>query len=112
MLACRAAFEHLDESHTRITIANSPISWRAGQHIFLACHPVAPLSSHPFTISSLPEDRKIEFVVQAKKGGMKIFFKYAEKTYPSLPSSSRRQISWKICSNRRAMCQNPTIEAI
>jgi predicted ferric reductase len=63
LIACRATFEPLDEGHTRATIANPPISWKAGQHMFLACHVVAPLSSHPFTIASLPSDGKIEFVI-------------------------------------------------
>lgn len=83
LLACRATFEALDESHTRITIANPPIAWTAGQHLFLACHPVAPLSSHPFTIASLPEDGKLEFVVRAKMGATKRFFKYAAKDHGS-----------------------------
>ncbi|TVY82662.1 Ferric/cupric reductase transmembrane component [Lachnellula suecica] len=91
VLACKATFEPLDESHTCITIANPPVTWKAGQHIFLACHPLAPLSSHPFTIASLPEDGKLEFVVRAKKGATKKFFKYAEKTYPNLPSSTGKQ---------------------
>lgn len=89
-LACKATFEPLDASHTKITIANPPVSWKAGQHIFLACHPLAPLSSHPFTVSSLPEDGKMEFIVRAKKGATRRFFRYAEKVYPSLPSSSAR----------------------
>jgi len=54
VLACKATFEPLDEGHTRITINNPPITWVAGQHLFLACNAVAPLSSHPFTIASLP----------------------------------------------------------
>jgi predicted ferric reductase len=91
VLACRATFESLDDSHTRITIANPPVSWTAGQHMFLACHPVAPLSSHPFTIASLPEDGKLEFVVRAKKGATKRFFKYATMNHPSLPTTSQRQ---------------------
>lgn len=90
-LACKATFEPLDESHTRIIIANPPVTWQAGQHLFLACHPLAPLSSHPFTISSLPSDGRIEFVVRAKKGATKRFFKYAEKIHPALPTSSTNQ---------------------
>lgn len=86
-LACKATFEPLDESHTRITIQNPPVTWEAGQHLFLACHAVAPLSSHPFTIASIPSDGKIEFIVCAKKGGTKRFFAYAAKTYPSLSLS-------------------------
>lgn len=91
LLACRATFEPLDESHTRITIANPPVEWKAGQHVFLTCHPLAPLTSHPFTIASLPEDGKMEFVVRAKKGATRRFFRYAEKTYPSLPGPSQRE---------------------
>jgi predicted ferric reductase len=90
-LSCKATFEPLDESHTRITIVNPPITWTAGQHLFLSCHPLAPLSSHPFTIASLPEDGKLEFVVRAKKGETKKFFKYAEKAYSSLPASTAQQ---------------------
>lgn len=90
LIACKATFEPLDESHTRITIADPPVSWKASQHMFLACHVVAPLSSHPFTIASLPEDGKIEFVVRAKKGATKRFFKYAKKVFPSIPSTSTR----------------------
>lgn len=90
-LSCKATFEPLDESHTRITITNPPITWTAGQHLFLACHPLAPLSSHPFTIASLPEDGKMEFVVRAKNGATKRFFKYAEKAYLSLPTTTGKR---------------------
>ncbi|TVY91022.1 Ferric reductase transmembrane component [Lachnellula willkommii] len=90
-LSCRATFEPLDESHTRITITNPPITWTAGQHLFLACHPLAPLSSHPFTIASLPEDGKLEFVVRAKKGATRRFFKYAEKAYSGLPTATGKR---------------------
>jgi hypothetical protein len=56
--------------------------------MFLACRVVAPLSFLPFTISSLPEDGKMEFIARAKKGVTKRFFKYVVKAYPSLPTSS------------------------
>ena len=59
--------------------------------MFLACHVVAPLSSHPFDIASLPSDGRIEFVVRAKIGATKKFFKYAEKAYPNFPSNSSPQ---------------------
>lgn len=91
LLSSRATFEPLDDSHTRITIRNPPITWQAGQHVFLACHPLAPLTSHPFTIASLPADGKMEFIVRAKKGATRRFFNYAEKMYPSLPSSSQHK---------------------
>ncbi|KAH7336144.1 metalloreductase [Rhexocercosporidium sp. MPI-PUGE-AT-0058] len=88
-LSCKATFEPLDDSHTRVTICDPPVKWEAGQHLFLACHVVTPLSSHPFTISSIPSDGKIEFVVRAKKGATKRFFKYAEKSYPGGRTSTR-----------------------
>ncbi|KAH8601429.1 ferric reductase NAD binding domain-containing protein [Bisporella sp. PMI_857] len=91
ILACRASFEPLDESHTRITIANPPVSWTAGQHMFVACHPLAPLASHPFTIASIPEDGKMEFIVRAKKGATKKFFSYANRAFSGLPTVSPRK---------------------
>ncbi|CZT05639.1 related to ferric reductase, NADH/NADPH oxidase and related proteins [Rhynchosporium agropyri] len=91
-LSCKATFEPLDESHTRVTISDPPVKWEAGQHLFLACHVVAPLSSHPFTISSIPSDGKIVFVVRSKKGGTKKFFKYAEKSHPTGPQNSTRTL--------------------
>ncbi|EKD14602.1 uncharacterized protein L3040_000126 [Drepanopeziza brunnea f. sp. 'multigermtubi'] len=90
-LSCKATFEPLDESHTRVTIMNPPVTWEAGQHLFLACHVVAPLASHPFTISSLPSDGKIEFVIRAKGGATKRFFKYAEKSFPTRHRSTTRE---------------------
>ncbi|RDW80077.1 metalloreductase [Coleophoma cylindrospora] len=90
VLACRATFQPLDEAHTRVTILNPPVTWQAGQHMFLACHSLAPLSSHPFTIASLPQDGKMEFIICAKKGGTKRFFNYAQKAFPT-QSSSRNE---------------------
>ncbi|KAL3422334.1 ferric reductase like transmembrane component [Phlyctema vagabunda] len=90
LLACKATFEPLDSSHTRVTIANPPVAWTAGQHMFLACHALAPLTSHPFTIASLPEDEKMEFIICAKKGGTKKFFSYASKAFPTLPTSNKK----------------------
>ena len=88
VLACKASFEPMDETHTRIIISNPPVSWEAGQHMVLACHPIAPLSSHPFTIASLPEDGRMEFIVHAKRGATRRFLGYASKSYLSLPQSS------------------------
>ncbi len=77
--ACEADFVPMPNNTTRITIHNPPIHWRAGQHAFLSCHSIVPLQSHPFTISSLPDDGKMEFYVKAGKGGTKRFFDHAEK---------------------------------
>ncbi|KAI9795314.1 MAG: hypothetical protein M1835_006029 [Candelina submexicana] len=84
--ACKAEFEPLAHNTTRITILDPPIRWRAGQHVFLSCHSVLPLQSHPFTISSLPEDGEMVFVIRSKKGGTKSLFGHAEKQL-ALPSS-------------------------
>jgi predicted ferric reductase len=77
--ACKAEFASLPHNTTRITIKNPPITWNAGQHVFLSCHSVVPLQTHPFTIASIPEDGKIEFYAKAEKGATKKFFGHAEK---------------------------------
>lgn len=83
--ACKAVFTPMSQNITRITIVSPPIKWKAGQHVFLSCHSVAPLQSHPFTIASLPRDGKMEFFVQSKNGGTRHFFSYAEKFHSTLP---------------------------
>ncbi|KAL2820075.1 FAD-binding domain-containing protein [Aspergillus granulosus] len=77
--ANRASFTPLPGDVTRITIKNPGTNWTPGQHMFLICHTIAPLQSHPFTIASLPEDQKLEFLVRAEKGGTRRFFQYASK---------------------------------
>lgn len=77
--ACKADFTPLPHDTTRITIHSPPTSWKPGQHVFLSCHSMLPLQSHPFTIASLPEDGKMEFLVKAEKGGTRSFFKHATK---------------------------------
>lgn len=77
--ANRASFTPLPGNVTRITIDSPAIRWKPGQHVFLACHSVAPLQSHPFTITSIPDDNKMEFLVRAEKGGTRRMFRYASK---------------------------------
>lgn len=79
--ACKAEFTPLPHDTTRITIRNPPISWSPGQHVFLSCQGIAPLQNHPFTIASIPEDGKMEFLVKAQSGGTRRFFKYAQKSH-------------------------------
>ena len=86
IISCTATLQPLGAGATRITISNPPISWRAGQHVFLSCHSVAPLQSHPFTIVSLPEDGRMDFLVKRKAGSTKRFFAQAEK-HRNLPVS-------------------------
>ncbi|ORY18707.1 ferric-chelate reductase [Clohesyomyces aquaticus] len=85
--ACKADFTALPHNTTRIVIRNPPISWTPGQHVFLSCHSIVPLQSHPFTIASIPQDGQMEFLVKAESGGTKRFFRHAEKTH-GLPASS------------------------
>ncbi|KAL4865796.1 hypothetical protein BDV12DRAFT_187888 [Aspergillus spectabilis] len=73
----RASFTPLPGNITRVTIANPGIRWKAGQYMYLTCHSIAPLQSHPFTISSIPEDGKLEFLIRAQKGGTRRLFDYA-----------------------------------
>ncbi|KAK6586367.1 hypothetical protein PZA11_001424 [Diplocarpon coronariae] len=96
-LSCKAIFEPLDASHTRVTILNPPVTWEAGQHVFLTCHVAAPLlSSHPFTISNIPADGKMEFIIRAKRGATRRFLSYAEKSFPTLAQNSTRQLDRRV----------------
>jgi hypothetical protein len=74
-----ATLTPLPGSITRISISDPLIEWNPGQHVFLSCHSVVPLQSHPFTIASLPSDRKMEFLVRAERGGTKRFLDFASK---------------------------------
>jgi predicted ferric reductase len=84
--ANRASFTPLPGNITRVTIDNPGIRWEPGQHVFLTCHSIAPLQSHPFTIASIPDDNKMEFLVRAEKGGTRRFFRYASKNHHVLGS--------------------------
>ncbi|KAI9787891.1 MAG: hypothetical protein M1816_007377 [Peltula sp. TS41687] len=88
--ACKAEITPLADGITRITVPNPPILWKPGQHIFLSCHSIIPLQNHPFTISSLPKDGKMEILVRAKKGGTRRLFGHAEK-YHVLPTVEREK---------------------
>jgi predicted ferric reductase len=89
--AGKAEFTPLQGGYTKISMKHPPISWQPGQHVFVSCHSVVPLQSHPFTISSLPQDGKIEFIVKSEKGGTRRFFRHAEKS-TSLPNSGNPQL--------------------
>lgn len=77
--ACKAEFTPLPHNTTRVTISNPPIHWTPGQHVFLSCHSIAPLQSHPFTIASIPEDRNMEFLIKSERGSTQRFFNHASK---------------------------------
>ena len=88
LLTCMATLEPLSCDTARIVIRNPPVSWTAGQHVFLSCHSIAPLQSHPFTIASIPDDSRMEFLVKCKAGATRRFLTRAEKCQ-SLPSSQK-----------------------
>ena len=90
--ACRATFEPLASDATRIVISNPPIQWTVGQYMHISCHGIAPLQSHPFTVASIPQDGRMEFLVKSKAGGTKRFFKHA-KNHRMLCSTSGAPMS-------------------
>ncbi|PGH04191.1 hypothetical protein AJ79_07169 [Helicocarpus griseus UAMH5409] len=79
--ANHATFAPLPGNVTRITVPNPVISWKPGQHVFMSCHGLVPLQSHPLSIASIPSDKKLEFLVRAQNGGTKKFFSYASKQH-------------------------------
>lgn len=74
----QALLNPLPGNVTKVTINNPRVTWRPCQAIFLTCHAIAPFQSHPFTIASLPEDQRIEFLVRAEKGATKRLLRYAK----------------------------------
>ena len=85
---CAATLENVSYDTSRIVISNTPVSWRPGQHVFLSCHGIAPLQSHPFTIASIPQDKQMDFLVKSKSGATKRFYAQAEGCQ-SLPTSNK-----------------------
>ncbi|KAL8808512.1 MAG: hypothetical protein Q9182_000063 [Xanthomendoza sp. 2 TL-2023] len=87
------AFESLNGGTTKITVENPPFHWKAGQHVFLSCHGLAPLQAHPFTIASIPADKKLIFLVKSKSGSTKQFLRHAENMQgpPSTSEDVRRR---------------------
>ncbi|KAJ8099597.1 FAD-binding domain-containing protein [Lipomyces tetrasporus] len=51
------------------------LKWTPSQFVRLSFPTVAPFMSHPFTISSLPQDNKMQFVIRAKSGFTKRMLK-------------------------------------
>lgn len=89
--AGKGEFTPLAGGYTRITLKHTPLSWKPGQHVFVSCYGIVPLQSHPFTIASLPQDGKIEFIVKSQAGGTKQFLRHAEKS-ASLSGSDHAQL--------------------
>jgi len=78
-----AEFKALSGGCTLVTIRNPKISWKPGQHVFVSCHSLAPLQAHPFTICSIPSDRKMEFIIQSRTGGTRRLFIHASGLLPT-----------------------------
>ncbi|RPA99107.1 hypothetical protein L873DRAFT_1807345 [Choiromyces venosus 120613-1] len=74
---CNATFHALSGKATKVIILNPPFSWSPGQHAFVSCHSLVPLQSHPFTITTLPSDKSLEFVIRTQKGGTEKFSNHA-----------------------------------
>ncbi|KAK5065289.1 hypothetical protein LTR84_001127 [Exophiala bonariae] len=95
--ANRATLTPLPGDVTRITIDKPVLRWTPGQHVFLSCHTVVPLQSHPFSIASLPSDDKLEFLVQARRGGTKRFHRFASRSLER--PDSRRSLFYRRVAN-------------
>lgn len=78
---------------TRVSISQPVINWQPGQHMLVSCHSLVPLQAHPFTASSLPSDGKLEFLVQAQRGGTRHFNKWATKNH-LLPTTTTSQTKY------------------
>lgn len=88
-----ATFIPLAGDVTRVTVRNPVISWKPGQHVFLSIPALAPFQSHPFTISSLPSDNKIEFLIRAESGATRAILNHAEKWNTAIDSDSTRLVA-------------------
>ncbi|PWW73682.1 hypothetical protein C7212DRAFT_365779 [Tuber magnatum] len=69
LFTCNATFHGLSDKATTVVILDPPFKWSPGQHAFVSCHSLVPLQSHPFTITTLPSDNSLEFVIRTQKGG-------------------------------------------
>lgn len=89
-----ATFTALPGNVTKVTVPDPVFSWKPGQHAFISCHSILPFQSHPFSITSIPSDRCLEFIVRAERGGTRKLFTYASKKHAVLgegPSVTRNE---------------------
>lgn len=91
-LTARATFEPLPGRATRITVHNPPFTWSPGQHAFISIHSLARLQSHPFTITSIPSDNKLEFIVRAHNGGTHLIHEHACACLPTTEAPDTRSV--------------------
>ncbi|KAM5475089.1 ferric-chelate reductase Frp1 [Microsporum audouinii] len=88
-----ATFTPLAGDVTRVTIRSPAISWQPGQHVFLSIPTLLPFQSHPFTITSLPSDNKIEFLIRAEAGGTRTIYNHAVKHANAIRTDSTRLVA-------------------
>ncbi|RPB27515.1 hypothetical protein L211DRAFT_779183 [Terfezia boudieri ATCC MYA-4762] len=88
LFCCRATFTALPDRATLVSIPKPTFKWKPGQHVFLHCPSITPLQSHPFTITTLPSDNKLEFVIRAHQGGTRRLFRHANESLPPVASKA------------------------
>ncbi|GAO47780.1 hypothetical protein G7K_1978-t1 [Saitoella complicata NRRL Y-17804] len=92
LLGNQAMIEALPGHTTRVTIeAPTLSSWTPGQHLFLRIPSlglVDATQSHPFTIASIPSDKKLTFLIKGKRGFSGRLWKCAAEMLP--PANERK----------------------
>lgn len=109
VFACRALFRRLDDNTTRITIRDPPLAWHPGQHVFVACHALAPLQQHPFTIASLPSDGRLDLVVRSHAGATARMFRHACLCSGSLPPPVQARTQLPPPPSPAALSERPVV---
>lgn len=97
-----ASFTPLPGGVTLVSIDKPSFLWKPGQHVFLSCHSVIPLQSHPFTIASVVWDQKLQFLIKAQQGGTKTLLNHAA-TSVALPLTNQDPR----LSTRRVVIEGP-----
>lgn len=92
ILTCKATFHPLPDRAVRVCIADPPFKWGPGQHTLLALPGLTGLQSHPFSITSLPEDRSLDFVIRAQAGATQKLFSHATSALPPVSDEARTAI--------------------
>jgi ferric-chelate reductase len=77
----KAVPEHIADNAIRLSLPNRRIRWSPGQHVFLTLPGVSavPFESHPFTISSIRDDKNQElvFTIRAMDGFTRRLYAHA-----------------------------------
>lgn len=82
ILACKATFHPLPAYATKVSIKNPPFNWSPGQHALLTLPSLTGLQSHPFSITSLPSDKTLEFIIRAQEGATQKLLSHATGSLP------------------------------